>query len=765
MEFGVPTIGIDFGTSNSKMAWFNPKSGQADIIKNRETEEQTPSVVYYGKEQTVVGTYAVQMLEDPQEWERVIISAKREIVNSAPITLPDDRIIDAVDVATEIFRKLKRDAEERHFNEKVKHAVITCPTKFDTLEQGKIREAAVAAGFEHVELMKEPVAAARAYAEMGLKVGNYVLVYDLGGGTFDLAILARDEGNYIPVLSQGLIRCGGDDFDDALYTYCDSIAQEKLHRSISLTGRRDLHFLHDCRLRKHNLSQFERWRFSSLLSGGVPFEHELDRATFEGLIRKKVDSTVQQTSTLLELAKSSGYNVDTMVLIGGSSSVPLVQRSLKETLSLELRAWQYQNVAVAFGAAFHAHDLWNGAIKRDRYRVAVKAAWADKKMEQREVERLNDLAANLGLNGQEIASIEIEELGAVKTDLVQVQDSTILKNPPQSREATDKPRPLHEPLTDPTVIVDIPPPPPVSTFALVQTLIGHGSRVRTVAFSPIAHAIASGSDDRTIRLWDLNRGSEIALIQNAGGELQGVSSVAFSPDGWLLLSGGGDKQARLWNLKNWQLFHTFAGHKGPYGGINDVAFSHDQRLVATASNDATIKVWHSGHGALLYTFTGHVYAVSCVAFSPIGQLLVSGSMDRNIGLWNVQTGQSMGSLFGHQQTVTSISFSSDGWNLASGSEDRTIMLWDLRAKTLLRTLVGHNAPVLSVAINPDGQLLASGSLDGTVKIWNFRTGKLLQTLTGHVQAVHSVAFSRHGNSLATAGEDRTIRIWRRIKSA
>ena len=139
--------------------------------------------------------------------------------------------------------------------------------------------------------MGEPVAAALAYAHTGQSVGNYPLVYDLGGGTFDLAVLAReDEGFHVALEPKGIARYGGDDFDRALYDYCDEIAQQRLGRSISLTSTIDLEFVRLCKRRKENLSLHPQATFSSLLpsqNGAVQFKHTVDRGTFESLIEER----------------------------------------------------------------------------------------------------------------------------------------------------------------------------------------------------------------------------------------------------------------------------------------------------------------------------------------------------------------------------------------------------------------------------------------------------------------------------------------------
>ena len=358
-----PIIGIDFGTSNSSMAWYNPRSRQAEIIKNARGEERTPSVVYFGKEQILVGKSAENKLEDDEEYGRIITSIKRDLIKQASISFPDRPSITPVEVAAQILRKLKHDAETGLFQEPVERVVITHPAIFDALERDKLEEAAKKAGFKKVWLLPEPVAAAKAYAHAGLKMGQHLLVYDLGGGTFDLAVLTREEKTWRVAMRPTGDRCGGDDFDRALYNYCNEMAQQKLGRPISLTGEIDLYFLHQCRLRKENLSfQEGEQNFSSILlapNGGrsVPFGHKVDRATFEGRIRHFIKQTVNLTKNTLNEAKRQGYPVDTVVLIGGSSRVPLIQEQLTQSLPVKPLEWEKRDVAVALGAAIHAHEI------------------------------------------------------------------------------------------------------------------------------------------------------------------------------------------------------------------------------------------------------------------------------------------------------------------------------------------------------------------------------------------------------------------------
>jgi len=350
-------IGIDFGTTTSSMAWVDPRTGEAKVIKNAEGEEKTPSVVYFGEGETLVGSPAEQMLEDEGERRRVVLSVKRELVNAPTLALPGRRV-KAVEVAAEVFKKLKRDAEDLHFHEPVECAAVTCPAAFGPLERDEIERAARLAGFTDVKTLEEPVAAAIAYSREGLGVGRYVLVYDLGGGTFDLALLRQEAGSFELALEpKGLLRCGGDDFDAALYDWCEEESDRQWGKPLNEQGR-DLRFLRYCRQRKENLSIRDQVQFSSLVSAGRVFKHTLTRDLLEGLIITRVEATVRLTSELVRAAKGQGFEVDTAVLIGGSSRIPMVQRKLLEALPVEPHKWQHHDVAVALGAAYFAEQAW-----------------------------------------------------------------------------------------------------------------------------------------------------------------------------------------------------------------------------------------------------------------------------------------------------------------------------------------------------------------------------------------------------------------------
>ncbi|WP_434685150.1 nSTAND1 domain-containing NTPase [Pseudanabaena minima] len=281
----------------------------------------------------------------------------------------------------------------------------------------------------------------------------------------------------------------------------------------------------------------------------------------------------------------------------------------------------------------------------------------------------------------------------------------------------------------------------------IQTLTGHNESVNSIAFSPDGKTIATGSGDKTVKLWNLE-GKE---LQTFKGHSEEVYSVAFSPDGKTIATGSGDKTVKLWNLEGKELL-TFKGHSE---WVYSVAFSPDGKTLATGSNDKTVKLWNL-EGKELQTLTGHSEAVNSIAFSPDGKTIATGSWDKTVKLWNLE-GKELQTLTGHSEVTISVAFSPDGKTIATGSGDKTVKLWNLEGKEI-QTFKGHSERVISVAFSPDGKTIATGSGDKTVKLWSLE-GKELQTFTRHSDAVWSVAFSPDGKTVATGSGDKTVKLW------
>jgi WD40 repeat protein len=307
----------------------------------------------------------------------------------------------------------------------------------------------------------------------------------------------------------------------------------------------------------------------------------------------------------------------------------------------------------------------------------------------------------------------------------------------------------------------------------------HQKSVMSVSFSHDHKILATGSKDKTIKLWDVKTGK---IIRTLEGHTNEVRSVSFSHNDEILATGSADKMIKLWNIKTGELIDTLQRHQDT---VHSVSFSPKSNILATGSADKTIKLWNikTRGSSLINTLRGHQKTVYSVSFSPDGETLATGSADTMIKLWNVlQSGKFISNFIDpnakksttksasqsipstssdRKNEVYSVSFSPDGKTLATGSSDQTIKLWDVQKGKVLHTLEGHEGKVMSVSFSSDSKILATGSFDKKIKLWDVHNGNLIQTLSGHKNQVYSVNFSpdRNSKTLATGSFDNTIKLW------
>ncbi len=349
-------LGIDLGTTNSCMAIM--EGGRATVIANAEGGRTTPSVVAFTKEgERLVGNVAKrQAITNPN---RTIQSIKRKMGTSEKVTI-EGKSYTPQEISAMILQKLKLDAEE-YLGEKIAKAVITVPAYFNDAQRQATKDAGTIAGLEVLRIINEPTASALAYG-IDKEGEATVLVYDLGGGTFDVSILQLGDGVFEVKATAGNNHLGGDDFDKLVVDYL----AEEFRKKEGIDLRKDPVAMQRLRDAAENakieLSTVQKTNINlpyitTTESGPKFLDFDLSRAKFEQLIADLVESTLGPVKQALADAKLSADDIDHILLVGGSTRVPLVQETIKKILKKEPDKGINPDECVALGAAIQGGVL------------------------------------------------------------------------------------------------------------------------------------------------------------------------------------------------------------------------------------------------------------------------------------------------------------------------------------------------------------------------------------------------------------------------
>ncbi len=340
-------------------------------------------------------------------------------------------------------------------------------------------------------------------------------------------------------------------------------------------------------------------------------------------------------------------------------------------------------------------------------------------------------------------------------------------------------------------------------YSETALLTGHTGRVNCITFTLDGKTLASGSSDKTVRLWDVMTGESKQILT---GHLHGIYSVAFSPDGKTIAGGStGERdgeqifgaQIKMWDTATGKPKHTLTAQ----GQVNSLAISSDGNILSSGEGwpGYVVQLWDMDTGKKLRTLTGHTNWINSVTFGPDKNTLISSSSDRSIRLWDYDTGKQKrvlveldnvvnttafspdGSLIAtgdrfnivlrdattgipahtlDTESVTSVTFSPDGKTFASAHHGWTsLIVWDVTTWKQKFTLKGYTHPVIDIAFSPDNSTLASGGFDPTIYLWDIVTGKQENKLISDMNYVGCVAFSPDGRMFASGSFHSTAILW------
>ena len=349
-------IGIDLGTTNSCVSVL--EGGTPQVIPNDEGGRTTPSVVAFKGDETIVGDRAKrQAVTNPKN---TIASIKR-LMGSGKKVSANGKDWTPEEISAKILSKLKADAES-YLGEKVTEAVITVPAYFNDAQRQATKNAGKIAGLDVKRIINEPTAAALAYGLDKQEKSQTVLVYDLGGGTFDVSILELGDGVFEVKSTAGNNRLGGDDFDQRIIDYLvdtfkkengidlsnDAMASQRL-KDAAEKAKKDLSGMSTTQISLPFISQNS--------DGPLHLEVDLSKAKFEDLCRDLFDSTLEPVKKALSDAKLSSSDIDEVILVGGSTRIPYIQELVKKELGKEPHKGVNPDEVVAMGAAIQGGVL------------------------------------------------------------------------------------------------------------------------------------------------------------------------------------------------------------------------------------------------------------------------------------------------------------------------------------------------------------------------------------------------------------------------
>jgi hypothetical protein len=313
-------------------------------------------------------------------------------------------------------------------------------------------------------------------------------------------------------------------------------------------------------------------------------------------------------------------------------------------------------------------------------------------------------------------------------------------------------------------------PPAPATWYCRHILTGHHglfAAIKSIAISPHLPIVATASEDKTIRLWEIDTGREIAILT---GHQKSVETIVFHPHhSGLLYSGDRGGIIKLWRVVDGEELNSIDTQQNK---VNALAISPDGKLLISGGSDKTIKIWDLSLNDEQSTIHHHVtlkyhqLSVNSLAFNPVeGDVkFASVSSDRRVLLWGLESKTPLSILTAHTQAVKTLAFSPDGKLLATAGDDGFIQIWDIDNRQLIQTLSAHPWTISALSFLADGNTLISASWDGTIKFWQISTRQEIECISTHSAEILAMQICQKGQYIIIGSRDRTAKIFLKTTS-
>ena len=308
-------------------------------------------------------------------------------------------------------------------------------------------------------------------------------------------------------------------------------------------------------------------------------------------------------------------------------------------------------------------------------------------------------------------------------------------------------------------------------WELSTVISGHVGWVRAIALDPMNEYFATGSTDRTIKIWDLAKccaGSENSCRLTLTGHIDAVRAITISPRHPYMFSAGEDKTVKCWDLETNTVIRNYHGH---LSGVYSLALHPTLDVLVTGGRDCVARVWDMRTKKEIHVLSGHKDAVGTILTNSVDPQITTGSYDGTIKTWDLAAGKVLTTLTHHKKSVRSLVQSTQELTFASASADG-IRKWQNRDGKFLKLFAGHNAVVNTLALNDDGVMFSGGD-NGSMRFWDYESGHCFQkdstiAQPGSLEAENGIfgsTFDHSGSRLITCEADKSIKIWKEDATA